>query len=158
MSQCSGESISDYLAELRRLSTHCNFNDLGEALRDRLVCGLTKETVQKKLLTEADLTLAKATQIAQAHESATANARSLHQVETPLHQLSLPRKKSLETDQPCRHCGRTNHESANCRYKLATCHSCGKQGHIAPICRTRNGTSKAPSQKPHPSRRQQQLE
>ena len=40
-----GESIADYVAELRRLSTHCNFEaaQLEEALRDRLVCGLRNE-------------------------------------------------------------------------------------------------------------------
>lgn len=39
--QAVGESISEYMAELRRLTTHCQFiTYLDEALRDRLVCGL----------------------------------------------------------------------------------------------------------------------
>ena len=38
--QAVGESIAEYMAELRRLTTHCNYRDhLEEALRDRLVCG-----------------------------------------------------------------------------------------------------------------------
>lgn len=53
------------MAELRCLSTHCKFEGfLDEALRDRLVCGLRNEAIQKKLLTEADLTLTKAVELA----------------------------------------------------------------------------------------------
>ena len=43
---------------------------LHKALRDRLVCGLRNDTTQKRLLSEADLTLAKAVQIASSMESA----------------------------------------------------------------------------------------
>ena len=39
--QAEGESIKEYMAELRMLTTHCEFGAfLDEALRDRLVCGL----------------------------------------------------------------------------------------------------------------------
>ena len=59
--QCEGESIAQYIAGLRKLSKYCAFRDyLDQALRYRLVCGLTSETVQKWLLIEKDLTLAKA--------------------------------------------------------------------------------------------------
>ena len=55
--------------ELRRLSIHCEFGDyLEQALRDRLVCGLLSQSTQKKLLAEADLTLAQALSIAQGTE------------------------------------------------------------------------------------------
>ena len=54
--QAEGESINEYMAELRRLTTHCKFGAfLDEALRDRLVCGLRNESIRKKLLTKADL-------------------------------------------------------------------------------------------------------
>ena len=47
--QAAGESISEFVAELRKLSTHCQFaagDQLSEALRDRLVCGLRSESTQ----------------------------------------------------------------------------------------------------------------
>ena len=35
------ESVSEFIAELRRLSLHCNFEDtLGKTIHDRLGCGL----------------------------------------------------------------------------------------------------------------------
>ena len=36
-----GESVSQYMAELRRLSQYCEYGDsLDSMLRDRLVCGI----------------------------------------------------------------------------------------------------------------------
>ena len=46
--QLPNESILEYVAELRRLAVHCEFAAyLDQALRDRLVCGLRSESIQK---------------------------------------------------------------------------------------------------------------
>ena len=59
--QAVGESISEYVAELKRLANNCQFGQyLDEALRDRLVCGMRSQSTQKRLLAEADLTFSKA--------------------------------------------------------------------------------------------------
>ena len=43
-----GESIADFVARLRRRTTHCEFGGyLDESLRDRLVCGVRSEAAQK---------------------------------------------------------------------------------------------------------------
>ena len=58
--QAPGESVAEYLAELRRLASKCNFGAyLDEALRDRLVCGQRSEAIQKRLLSEPEPTLAR---------------------------------------------------------------------------------------------------
>ena len=47
--QAEGESIADYVAELRRLSLHCDFQAFTEqALRDKFVCGLQDFGTRKK--------------------------------------------------------------------------------------------------------------
>ena len=52
-------------------SKTCDFNQfLEEALRDRLVCGLANKSTQKKLLSEKNLTLERAFEIAVAAEMA----------------------------------------------------------------------------------------
>ena len=85
--QAKGESISDYLAELRRLSTHCEFGAyLKEALRDRLMCGLWNESIQKKL---ADLSLAKAQKLLLGMEAAEKNARSLKTTEPVVNKVCV---------------------------------------------------------------------
>jgi len=41
--QAIGDSIADYMAELKKLTTHCRFGDhCDEELWNRLVCGLRK--------------------------------------------------------------------------------------------------------------------
>ena len=77
-SQKPGESVADYLASLRRLASRCQFGAfLAEALRDRLVCGLLSENIQKVLLTKADLTLEKALETAQGMEAAAQKSQEL---------------------------------------------------------------------------------
>ena len=61
-----GESIADYVAELRQFTIHCQYGiHLEEVLRDRLVCGTCDESTRKKLLVVDKLTLAQAIEIAQ---------------------------------------------------------------------------------------------
>jgi hypothetical protein len=68
----------DYVAVLRKLAKHCDFGDrLADDLRDRLVCGMRHENIQKKLLSEAGLTLKKAIEISVAMETAAKDA-ALH--------------------------------------------------------------------------------
>ena len=75
--QC-GETVADYLADLRKLAIHCEFSEfLEDALCDRLVCGLKDEAMQRRLLGEADLSLKKAFEITQAMEAAAKNAREI---------------------------------------------------------------------------------
>ena len=45
--QKEGESIAEYVAELRRLSANCDYGDfLTQAIRDRLVAGIRSEVLQ----------------------------------------------------------------------------------------------------------------
>ena len=47
--QAAGESIADYDTSLRKLASQCSFGDsLEEALRDRFVCGLRHEAIQRR--------------------------------------------------------------------------------------------------------------
>ena len=60
------ESVSDYMAELRKLAQDCNFGDsLTVMLRDQLVCGINDDNIQRRLLSEDTLTFDKALKFAQ---------------------------------------------------------------------------------------------
>ena len=70
--------MAEYVAELRRLVTHCQFgNYLDEALQGRLVCGTCNSGIQKCLLSKAELSLKKAIELSQAFEAAEKNAKEL---------------------------------------------------------------------------------
>lgn len=70
--QAMGETVAVYIAELRRLAIHCD-----KTLKDRFVCGLKQEHIQKKLLAEPNLTIEIAIQTAVAMETASRYAMEL---------------------------------------------------------------------------------
>lgn len=75
--QNDGESIAVYVAELKKLPEHCQFGDgLNDMLRD-LICGISQESIQKRLLWEADLTFKRAVEIAVAMETTARDAVEL---------------------------------------------------------------------------------
>ena len=136
--QQEGESVSQYVAVIKQLAEHCDFGThLLDALRDRLVCGLNTEAIQKRLLTETALTWKKAVEIAVAMETV---AKETHQLSNALkiNALSLTSQQRYK----CVRCGKTNHKEADCYYKDQTCHSCGKEGHISRMCRNKEHGNK----------------
>ena len=139
--QTTDESIAEFMAQLRRLSKHCDFQDyLEQALRDRLVCGLRNEGIQRRLLAEAKLTLARALEIAQGMEAAERNAQSLKGSEVAVHKMNTSREPATQrppTRAPCYRCGRATHDPKDCRHRESVCHFCNKKGHIAPVCRSK---------------------
>ena len=76
--QQAGETVAEYVAALRKAAEFCGYGDsLSEMLCDRLVCGITDTSVQKRLLAEKDLTLDKAVSLAQSVEIAEKGAKDL---------------------------------------------------------------------------------
>jgi len=154
-SQAQNESVTEYLAELRKLATTCEFGKatgvdsvsaamstalLNNTLRDRFVVGLRSENIQKALLSKKSLTLQDACETARNMEAAAQTTQSLQQQQeeghgSDLHNVNRENPPKLPT-KPCFRCGRTNHTAPNCRFLQATCNKCGKRGHIAPVCRS----------------------
>src|SRR5258705_8468174 len=76
--QQPGESISDYLTHLRKLSEHCQFADLNDRLRDQFVAGISDDNLQRRLLEEQDnLSFDTALKIAVTFETAKRDASKL---------------------------------------------------------------------------------
>lgn len=63
--QLDGKSVNEYVVKLRKVAEHCEFGEnLNDTLRDRIVCGLNNEQIQRQLLSKSTLTLQKAIDIA----------------------------------------------------------------------------------------------
>ena len=137
-SQKANESIANYLANLRRLASRCEFGDfLADALRDRLVCGMSNCNIQKVLLTKAKLTLEKAVEVSQGMEAAAEKAKELTDGRRPNPVLNVHTPvRPAGSGGTCSRCGRSNHDKRECKFRNATCHKCGKVGHLAPACRS----------------------
>ena len=108
--QEEGETISAFIASLRRLSEHCRYEAmLEDMLRDRLVCGVRDKRIQQRLLAEpaADLTFQRARELALATETATRNSQDLQASKSltvktePL--LKIQHQNISQTSATCRH-------------------------------------------------------
>ena len=134
-----------FMADLGRMAIDCEFRaTLDDALRDQFISGLRSKAMHKRLLTEDKLTLPRALEISTAIDSAAQNAKgfqesdplTVKQVKRLPHQMHGPKLGTRQQSQTsasrysmpsCKHCGKSNHSEAVCRFKHANCHKCGKK-------------------------------
>ena len=151
--QKAGESISEYVAELRKLPEFCEFNNtLADMLRDRIVCGSKDKRLQNKLLAEKKLTHDQALTIAKALETTEKEAKNLQEGSSsvPVHAVYQERcqpakrvtKQTINRPQKtvgpeCYRCG-GKHKASECKFRDAEYLLCKKKGHIARACRSKH--------------------
>lgn len=123
-----------YKAELHNLAIQCNFGDyLGDALRDRFVCGLRNENIQKSLLSKEGLTLDKAVKTAVAMETA-----------------PTPKREIMHKTKPTKPCFRceVDHKPDKCRHMNTIYRFCSNAGHFEKACLTKRRSTQQCGQKP----------
>lgn len=121
--QTVGETVAVYIAELRRLAIHCD-----KTLKDRFVCGLKQEHIQKKLLVEPNLTLEKTIQTAVAMETGSRDTVELQGkrkhvgINKPLvkQKQKIPSRPVSVTQGKCYRCG-GDHKAKTCRHLNTKC-------------------------------------
>ena len=146
----TGESVSTFM---RQSSKDCDFGEsLNDMLRDRLVCRINDSRIQRRLLSELNLTFQKAFDQALAMDKDTQDmqkaTRFQHsdvyvlQPKSFLKKSSFPvsSRSSSTTGSHCYRCG-TFHAEKNCWAKQVTCYYCQKKGHIDKVCRTKRNHS-----------------
>lgn len=107
--QLKKETIAVFVAELRKLAEHCEFGgNLADTLRDRFVCGLDRENIQKRLLTERDLTFQRAIEIASSMETAAKDTVELREQMGQEHHVQKMEWRQQRTS-PCFRCGKNSH-------------------------------------------------
>ncbi|XP_077792740.1 uncharacterized protein LOC144329275 [Podarcis muralis] len=159
--QAPGETITGFVTSLRQAARFCNFSELENMLRDRLIGGLKDEKLQRRLYAKKDLTFqvaleeALATEAAERstqgawpnlpsqprvhHEDLTDDSGSdreeVHRVQQRTQAAHIPQLPRREGGN-CASCGES-HERRTCRFRNAECRQCRKSGHIAQVCRAR---------------------
>lgn len=151
--QRENETIAEYVASLKKLSTHCEFGAaLNDYLRDRIVSGIRNESTKQRLLAETALTFDKAVKMIASVEAAEKDAASL-----AFEGSSQPRLQKIEATQrshsskqpteksskgvkvksvTCYCCGKMGHYKSECKLKGVVCYKCGKKNHIAKVCQS----------------------
>ena len=141
-SRLEGENVSEFVAGLRRLSEHCQFGTtLEDMLRDRLVCGISDDRIQRRLLAERELAFEKAVEIATATEMASRNVMDLggrkpssdNNVNKVEEEAKPPKPPKFQPKREWYRCG-GNHDPSSYKFKNETCYKCQKKGHMAKVC------------------------
>jgi len=156
--QQDGESLSSFVADLKRLSLNCNYGEhLSAALRDQLVAGIRNDSTKRRLLTEVGLTFDKAVNIAGQLEVADKEVVSLQTTSSlAIQNIARPKpiKKKFNSKQQtpsvkksgsCHRCGSKDHWPPKCPHIHTTCNKCQKNGHLAKVCRSSNKMSSSKS-------------
>ena len=174
-SQKPGQSIVDFVRELKRLAGTCEFTSeqLSDSLRDRFICGLRSEQIKRKLLS-ANFTFQEAVDAAIAQEIAQKDVRDLGANSQGKNSFSgvdkVKRDKQSSRGrwsgqrrggsgkQPqqtgdhknrCFRCGLTNHTPGSCKYKDSECFKCHRTGHLQSECRNEKPPPKRMTGKRH---------
>ena len=160
VSQHEGQSILEFIGELRHASMDCGFGDqLDNRLKDQFVIGLRFDHIKKKLLEDADRALTDILKKARALElvdrehsssKSTSHSAAQHVRTSRPPQRNEPYKHPNARENvasssnnsslvPCDRCRRRGHQPERC-YSLTqklTCNKCGRVGHKATVCRSR---------------------
>ena len=159
--QQPGESIEDYVADLRKLAGTCQFAELEDSLiRDRIVVGIRDDTTRRRLLQQKQLALADAVDICKASEATSRRLRTmagadevdaLHQSSSsPSHgkRRSASKGRSRPSRAPstsrrCTYCDRQHGgQKESCPAFGQSCRKCGKANHFAKVCRAKPATQR----------------
>lgn len=147
--QRQGERASEYITELRKISSSCNFNDLERMLRDRLVCGMSDHKLQYELLKKDNLSYQDVVDSILSSESAGKDLRMIVtnyetncapdiSVHAPSTSAARPEPMDVNAvhtkanNRLCYRCG--DHHGGECRFVNAVCRFCKKKGHLEKIC------------------------
>ena len=129
--QSPGETIDEFLTDLKILSQTCEFGVIEEELvRDLFRCGLNEDNIyiKERLLQEGNITLQQTVNIAKNLEL------------SKQHTLQLSQKSVLSVNDKhesvkCRNCGMVHR--SKCPASGVKCHKCQKLNHFARCCRSK---------------------
>jgi hypothetical protein len=160
--QKPGETLVEFIQELRRLSKDCNLKSVTaeqyreELIRDSFINGLLSPLIRQRLLENSTLDLKSAFDQANALDLAQKNAETYTMPTIPTATaaaVSVTEQTSKAaasnddaplagtfTSKKCYFCGNSIHNRRNCPARNCVCDSCGKRGHYAKVCRSKAST------------------
>lgn len=136
--QHDGESIADYINDLRKLSAHCDFRSfLSEALRDKFICGLNNANIRERMMAHKQLSL----------ETAVEFAKNLEITENEI--MRAEKLARITRRIECYRCNSEHHLASECRFRDTVCYKCNTKGHLGKMCN--NEPLDEPNNTPHNS-------
>lgn len=155
--QKTGETIDQYVNELRNRSKTCEFGGLTESLiKDRIVCGILDNSLRERMLRDPELDLQKAISMCRAAETVKTQAKEL--ISDMTGNVDAIRKEKKGAHKPfkkysseknvgqhnantqsnqktCQRCA-TQHPPRQCPAYGKKCNNCQKDNHFARCCKS----------------------
>ena len=145
-SQASGQCIEDYITELRKLSSSCEFGTLCSSLiMDRLVCGINNNAVRERLLRQTNLTMNQAIEICKTAEAVETQIKDINvgdsapstsnHIDSVGSKRKAPDRNETNIIQSCKFCGGSHtYGKRHCPAANKKCDSCNSTGHFKKMC------------------------
>lgn len=159
--QKPAESVTEYITELRKLASSCEFKDLKDSLiKDCFILGMTNVHMREVLLCKnSDLSLDEVIQMCRSAElshtqaSAIGGGDSEQVIVEESKQKRVPQQRPdsrphgstsgrqpagqqfKKSNDPCQNCGYI-HGNRRCPALGQTCRGCGKKNHFSKVCRS----------------------
>jgi hypothetical protein len=142
--QVKGQTVAQYVAELKKMARFCEFEaTLDENMRDQFVCGLLSDALRQRLFAEGNINFRRAVSLALSLEAA---ERDSTVVEggcgaaacgsgTELLSTTVHSVRSAG----CMACGDFRHMQAQCKFNSYVCSRCNVKGHLRRMCPALNG-------------------
>ncbi|XP_063530485.1 uncharacterized protein LOC134741581 [Cydia strobilella] len=144
--QLPNEKIEDYMTELRKLASKCQFKDSEDQLKEKFIDGVQSKLIKFELLkADTNQTLEDYITLARTVEAALKETGQKAEVEASVYYqqtnknkafkgLQTRRKPSVNKGTRCFCCGGDNHLRSECTLRQKYCSECGQQGHIFKVC------------------------
>lgn len=151
------ETIDEYVNDLRRLSSNCEFGNLTDSLiKDRIVLGIKDRSLKDRLLRETKLDLKRAIEICKAAEQAKKHLEEIDMAKSKevdvIYGIQGAKKKVNQKQQRvtptlrdnrtgrtrCFCCGKDHNKDKNsCPARNVKCFNCNKVGHFSKVCKNK---------------------
>jgi hypothetical protein len=132
-------------------------------LRDRIVCGINDDAIQRRLLSDPKLDYTKAVETALNMETAVQSMKTLKNkaggfatggdssAQPQVNKTTTTFSKSSKSVPTCYRCGIHGHAVSTCRVdKNIICHSCQKKGHMQRACKRKDEAPASDTSIPRP--------
>jgi hypothetical protein len=156
--QNAGQSLDEYVTELRKLSKDCEFTDVDKEILSQIIQNCRSNRLRRRALREPDMNLKTLLDLGRALEVAESQAQTMEAQNerngvnavrkppgkqrnyNPKNKEQVPKRET--TGEKCLNCGRTHARTSVCPAQGQECRYCKKPNHFERMCRAKNLASR----------------